>query len=78
LNGTVILVQCLKVNGFARRNNAVLNLDTQKSAGHTMDIAYPVFEELIDMSRLRAHERPIGVGSDMHQLARYLEGWVKE
>jgi 6-phosphofructokinase 1 len=47
------------------------------SVGHTMDIAYPVFEELIDMSRLRAHERPIGVGSDMHQLARYLEGWVK-
>ncbi|MDR0521870.1 MAG: 6-phosphofructokinase [Planctomycetaceae bacterium] len=48
------------------------------SVGHTMDITYPVFEELIDMSRLRAHERPIGVGSDMHQLARYLEGWVKE
>jgi 6-phosphofructokinase 1 len=48
------------------------------SVGHTMDIAYPVFEELIDMSRLRAHERPIAVGCDMHQLARYLEGWVKE
>jgi 6-phosphofructokinase 1 len=48
------------------------------SVGHTMEIAYPPFEELIDMSRLRAHERPIAVGSDMHQLARYLEGWVKE
>ena len=48
------------------------------SVGHTMDIAYPAFEELIDMSRLRAHERPIAVGSDIHQLARYLEGWVKE
>jgi len=48
------------------------------SVGHTMDISYPAFEELVDMSRLRAHERPIAVGSDMHQLARYLEGWVKE
>ena len=48
------------------------------SVGRTMDIMYPGFEELIDMSRLRAHERPISVGSDMHQLARYLEGWVKE
>ena len=48
------------------------------SVGHTMDLSYPSFEELIDMSRLRAHERPIAVGSDIHQLARYLEGWVKE
>ena len=48
------------------------------SVGQTMDVAYPEFEKLIDMSRLRAHERPIAVGSDMHQLARYLEGWVKE
>jgi hypothetical protein len=30
------------------------------------------------MDRLRAYERPIAVGSDIHQLARYLEGWVKE
>ncbi|GHT35157.1 6-phosphofructokinase [Planctomycetales bacterium] len=48
------------------------------SVGGTMDISYPAFEELIDMNRLRAHERPISVGSDVHQLARYLEGWVKE
>jgi len=48
------------------------------SVGQTMDLAYPEFEKLIDMSRLRAHERPIAVGSDIHQLARYLEGWVKE
>ncbi|MDR0870037.1 MAG: 6-phosphofructokinase [Planctomycetaceae bacterium] len=48
------------------------------SVGGTMDIKYPAFEELIDMSRLRAHERPISVGSDIHQLARYIEGWVKE
>jgi len=48
------------------------------SVGQTMDLAYPEFEKLIDMSRLRAYERPIAVGSDIHQLARYLEGWVKE
>jgi len=48
------------------------------SVGQTMDLAYPEFEKLIDMNRLRAHERPIAVGSDIHQLARYLEGWVKE
>ena len=48
------------------------------SVGKTMDLAYPEFEKLIDMNRLRAYERPIAVGSDMHQLARYLEGWVKE
>ena len=48
------------------------------SVGGTMNLAYPAFEELIDMSRLRAYERPIAVGSDVHQLARYLEGWVKE
>jgi 6-phosphofructokinase 1 len=48
------------------------------SVGGMMDISYPAFEELIVMSRLRAHERPIAVNSDMHQLARYLEGWVKE
>jgi 6-phosphofructokinase 1 len=48
------------------------------SVGGTMVLAYPAFEELIDMNRLRAHERPISVGSDIHQLARYLEGWVKE
>jgi 6-phosphofructokinase 1 len=48
------------------------------SVGRTMDLTYPAFEELIDMRRLRAHERPISVGSDIHQLARYLEGWVKD
>ena len=48
------------------------------SVGGTMDISYPEFEILINMSQLRAHERPIAVGSDMHKLARYLEGWVKD
>ncbi len=47
------------------------------SVGATMDLDYPVFDELIDMTRLRAYERPIAVGSDIHSLARYLEGWVK-
>jgi len=48
------------------------------SVGGMMDLSYPAFEELIVMSRLRAHERPIAVNSDIHKLARYLEGWVKE
>lgn len=47
------------------------------SVGGTMDLKYPAFEELIDMTRLRAYERPIKTGSDIHQLARYLEAWVK-
>ncbi|MDR2169626.1 MAG: 6-phosphofructokinase [Planctomycetaceae bacterium] len=47
------------------------------SVGNTMDITYPTFEELIDMNKLRAYERPIQVGSDIHNLARYLEAWVK-
>ncbi|MDR2346058.1 MAG: 6-phosphofructokinase [Planctomycetaceae bacterium] len=46
------------------------------SVGKTMDITYPTFEELIDMSKLRAYERPIQVGSDIHNLARYIEAWV--
>ncbi|MDR1485943.1 MAG: 6-phosphofructokinase [Planctomycetaceae bacterium] len=46
------------------------------SVGKTMDITYPTFEELIDMKKLRAYERPIKVGSDIHNLARYLEAWV--
>lgn len=48
------------------------------SVGSTMDLTYPAFEELIDMSRLRAYERPISVGSDIHQLSRYIEGWVEQ
>ena len=47
------------------------------SVGKTLELAYPAFEELIDMDRLRAYERPIEVGSDVHQLARFLEAWVK-
>ncbi|MDR1478317.1 MAG: 6-phosphofructokinase [Planctomycetaceae bacterium] len=46
------------------------------SVGKTMDITYPTFEELIDMDKLRAYARPIQVGSDIHNLARYIEAWV--
>ncbi|MDR3110979.1 MAG: 6-phosphofructokinase [Planctomycetaceae bacterium] len=46
------------------------------SVGGTMNLNYPKFEELINMEKLRAHARPILVGSDIHQLARYLEAWV--
>jgi 6-phosphofructokinase 1 len=47
------------------------------SVGGTLDLSYPVFEDLIDFDKLRAHERPINVGSDIHRLARHLEAWVK-
>ena len=46
------------------------------SVSGTMNLDYPKFEELIDMDRLRAYQRPITVGSDIHKLARYLEAWV--
>ncbi|MDO5552454.1 MAG: 6-phosphofructokinase [Planctomycetia bacterium] len=46
------------------------------SVAGTMNLTYPTFEELIAMEKLRAYARPIAVGSDMHQLARYLEAWV--
>ncbi|MDD3587949.1 MAG: 6-phosphofructokinase [Thermoguttaceae bacterium] len=45
------------------------------SVADTMKLAYPTFEELIAMDKLRAYSRPIIVGSDIHQLARYLEAW---
>ena len=47
------------------------------SVGGTLDLSYPVFEDLIDFDKLRAYERPIKVSSDIHRLARYLEAWVK-
>ena len=47
------------------------------SVGGTLDLSYPVFEDLIDFDILRAYERPIKVESDIHRLARYLEAWVK-
>ncbi|MCL2745005.1 MAG: 6-phosphofructokinase [Planctomycetaceae bacterium] len=73
----VILGSQIGVGGY----KALAELDKNGvmiSVGGTMELSYPAFEELIDMNRLRAYERPISVGSDIHQLARYLEGWVKE
>jgi len=72
----VILGSQIGVGGY----RALAELDKNGvmiSVGQTMDLSYPAFEELIDMNRLRAYERPIEVGSDIHQLARYLEGWVR-
>jgi 6-phosphofructokinase 1 len=73
----VILGSQLGVGGYKALTELGKN-GVMISVGHTMDIMYPPFEELIDMSRLRAYERPIPVGSDIHQLARYLEGWVRD
>lgn len=46
------------------------------SVGGTLDLSYPPFEELVDLNKLRAYQRPITVGSDIHQLARYIEAWT--
>ena len=42
-----------------------------------LELIFAPFEDLIDYSILRAYPRPITVGSDFHQLARYIEAWVK-
>ncbi|MDR1959107.1 MAG: 6-phosphofructokinase [Planctomycetaceae bacterium] len=42
-----------------------------------LELVFAPFEDLIDYSILRAYPRPITVGSDFHQLARYIEAWVK-
>lgn len=47
------------------------------SVTDTMVLSCPAFESLIDMDKLRAYARPITVGSDIHQLARYLEAWAE-
>ena len=47
------------------------------SVSGTMDLDFPAFEKLIDMQKLRAYARPVDVNSDVHQMARYLEAWVK-
>ncbi len=43
------------------------------SVGGDLNLLYPSFEELIDMSKLRAKERLVSPECDFHQLARYLE-----
>ena len=47
------------------------------SVQDTMNLSYPVFEDLINMEKLRAYQRPVKVGSDLHQMARYLEAWTE-
>ena len=47
------------------------------SVSGTMDLDFPAFEKLIDMEKLRAYARPVDINSDVHQMARYLEAWVK-
>jgi 6-phosphofructokinase len=42
-----------------------------------LDLVFAPFKDLIDFTILRAYQRPITVGSDFHQLARYIEAWVK-
>jgi len=42
------------------------------------ELVYKPFEELMDVKTLRAKARLIRVGSDFHQLARYLETHVEE
>jgi len=41
------------------------------------ELVFAPFEDLIDFSILRAYQRPVTVGSDFHQLARYIEAWAK-
>ncbi len=43
------------------------------SVSGDLSLLYPRFEDLIDMSRLRAKERLVSPDCDFHQLARYLE-----
>ncbi|MBQ3388181.1 MAG: 6-phosphofructokinase [Thermoguttaceae bacterium] len=46
------------------------------SVSDTMNLSYPRFEDLINMDKLRAYQRPVKVGSDIHKMARYLEAWT--
>ena len=48
------------------------------SVGKEMAIEFRPFEELINMNKLRAYQRPMRVGEGLHQLARYMEAWVEE
>jgi len=43
----------------------------------SLELMFTPFSDLIDFSILRAYQRPVTVGSDFHQLARYIEAWAK-
>lgn len=48
------------------------------SVGKEMKLEFRPFEELINMSKLRAYQRPLRMGEGIHRLARYMEEWVEE
>lgn len=48
------------------------------SVGKEMKLEFAKFEDLINMDRLRAYQRPLRIGEGLHQLARYMEEWIQE
>ncbi|MCF0233880.1 MAG: 6-phosphofructokinase [Thermoguttaceae bacterium] len=70
--GSQIGVGCYRALCEKGLNGVMISVN---SGSEPMGLSFPAFEELINMSKLRAYQRPIKVGSDMHQLARYIETW---
>ena len=70
--GSQIGVGCYRALCEQNLNGVMISVN---SSSDPMGLSFPKFEELINMSKLRAYPRPIKVGSDMHKLARYLEAW---
>ena len=70
--GSQIGVGCYRALCELNLNGVMISVN---SGSDPMGLSFPKFEELINMSKLRAYPRPIKVGSDMHKLARYLEAW---
>ncbi|MDD3589028.1 MAG: 6-phosphofructokinase [Thermoguttaceae bacterium] len=70
--GSQIGVGCYRALCEKGMNGVMISVN---SGPEPMGLSYPKFEDLINMDKLRAYQRPIKVGSDMHQLARYLEAW---
>ncbi len=48
------------------------------SVGKEMQLEFRPFEDLINMAKLRAYQRPLRLGKGLHSLARYMEEWVEE
>lgn len=48
------------------------------SVGREMELEFRNFEDLINMAKLRAYQRPLRLGRGLHSLARYMEEWVEE
>ncbi|MBQ2849186.1 MAG: 6-phosphofructokinase [Thermoguttaceae bacterium] len=70
--GSQIGVGCYRALCEDGKNGVMISVN---SGSDPMGLTFPAFEDLINMSKLRAYQRPIKVGSDMHKLARYLEAW---